>query len=334
MIIEMAHDAGFKPTPAGRSEKREGIMTFLKSMCVAAVASVALFASSTAYAVTIGFSQVGDEGDWRPAWSKDMQEEAKKEGIDLKFADAQGKEEEQLKAVRAFIAQKVDAIIIAPVVVTGWDKVLEEAKAAGIPVFLADRDVDTKDKSLFVTRISADFNLEGRLAGAWLAQASKGNCNVVELQGTVGAAPAIERKKGFEAIISNFSGMKIVKSQSGDFTTEGGKKVMEAFIKATDNLKGICGVFAHNDNMQLGAIQAMKEAGLKPGKDFLMVSVDYVPAMKKALADGDANASVELRSAIGKYIYPVVLQYLKDKKELPKWIVIPSDLHTAATAGG
>jgi len=333
MIIEMAHDAGFKPTPAGRPEKREGIMTFLKSVCAAAVVSVALFASSSAYAVTIGFSQVGDEGDWRPAFSKDMQEEAKKEGIDLKFADAQGKEEEQLKAVRAFIAQKVDAIIIAPVVVTGWDKVLEEAKAAGIPVFLADRDVDVKDKSLFVTRISADFNLEGRLAGAWLAQASKGNCDIVELQGTTGAAPAIERKKGFEAITSNFSGMKTVKSQSGDFTTEGGKKVMEAFIKATDNLKGICGVFAHNDNMQLGAIQAMKEAGLKPGKDFLMVSVDYVPAMKKALADGDANASVELRSAIGKYIYPVVLQYLKDKKELPKWIVIPSDLHTAATPG-
>jgi simple sugar transport system substrate-binding protein len=306
-------------------------MGFLKSTCVA-VAMAALLGTSSAYAVTIGFSQVGDEGDWRPAFSKDMQEEAKKEGIDLKFADAQGKEEEQLKAVRAFIAQKVDAIIIAPVVVTGWGKVLEEAKAAGIPVFLADRDVEA-DKSLFVTRISADFNLEGRLAGAWLAQASKGSCDVVELQGTTGSAPAIERKKGFEAVLALFPNMKIVKSQSGDFTTEGGKKVMEAFIKATDNLKGICAVFAHNDNMQLGAIQAMKEAGLKPGKDVLMVSVDYVPAMKKALADGDANASVELRSAIGKYIYPVVTQNLKDKKELPKWIVIPSDLHTAANPG-
>ena len=308
----------------------------LKNLLGGAVVGAALLlagtaASTSAMAVTIGFSQVGDEGDWRPAWTKDMQEEAKKEGIDLKFADAQGKEEEQLKAIRAFIAQKVDAIILAPVVVTGWDKVLEEAKAAGIPVFTADRDVDVKDKSLFVTRISADFNLEGRLAGAWLAQASKGNCNIVDLQGTTGAAPAIERKKGFEAVISNFAGMKIVKTQSGDFTTEGGKKVMEAFIKSTDNLKDICGVFAHNDNMQFGAIQAMKEAGLKPGVDFKMVSVDYVPAMKTALASGDANASVELRSAIGKYIYPVVLQYLKDKKELPKWIVIPGDLHTAAT---
>src|SRR6476659_4411392 len=164
-----------------------------------AVAGAAmLLASVSAHAVTIGFSQVGDEGDWRPAFSKDMQEEAKKEGIDLKFADAQGKQEEQLKAVRSFIAQKVDAIVIAPVVVTGWDQVLKEAKAAKIPVFLADRDVEVADKSLFVTRISADFNLEGRLAGAWLAQASKGSCNIVEGQGTTGSAPAIERKKGFE----------------------------------------------------------------------------------------------------------------------------------------
>ncbi|SMF56550.1 monosaccharide ABC transporter substrate-binding protein, CUT2 family [Tistlia consotensis] len=292
-----------------------------------------MLAGTQAFAVTIGFSQVGDEGDWRPAFSKDMQEEAKKEGIDLKFADAQGKQEEQLRAVRAFIAQQVDAIVIAPVVVTGWDQVLKEAKRAHIPVFLADRDVDVTDKSLYVTRISADFNLEGRLAGAWLAQASKGNCKIVELQGTTGSAPAIERHKGFETIIKEFPGMEIVKSQSGDFTTEGGKKVMEAFIKSTDNLKGICASFAHNDNMQLGAIQAMKEAGLNPGKDLLMVSVDYVPAMKKALAAGEANASVELRSAIGKYIYPVVLNYLKDKKPLPKWVVIPSDLHTAATPG-
>jgi ABC-type sugar transport system substrate-binding protein len=295
----------------------------------AVVGASLLMAGTSAFAVTIGFSQSGDEGDWRPAFSKDMQEEAKKEGIDLKFADAQGKQEEQLKAIRAFIAQKVDAIVLAPIVETGWDQVLQEAKKAGVPVFLADRDVDS-DKSLYVTRISADFNLEGRLAGAWLAQASKGQCNIIEEQGTVGAAPAIERKKGFEAVISLFPNMKIVKTQSGDFTTEGGKKVAEAFIKATDNLKGICASFAHNDNMQLGVIQALKEAGLKPGKDILLVSVDYVPAMKEALAAGEANASVELRSAIGKYIYPVVTQYLKDKKELPKWVVIPSDLHAAA----
>ncbi len=301
----------------------------LRSTLASAAFAVSALMASTSFAQTIGFSQVGSEGDWRPAFSANMQESAKEYGVDLKFANAQGKQEEQLRAVRAFIAQGVDAIIIAPVVVTGWDQVLKEAKEASIPVFLVDRDVDVEDKSLYVTRISADFNLEGKLAGAWLAAASKGSCKIVELQGTTGSAPAIERKKGFEAVIDQFPAMEIVNTQSGDFTTEGGKKVMEAFIKSTNNLEGICASFAHNDNMQLGAIQAMKEAGLKPGKDVLMVSVDYVPAMKDALAKGEANASVELRSAVGKFIYPVILDYLKSPKELDKWIVIPSDLHTA-----
>jgi len=303
-------------------------MTFKSTLAGAAIA-VATLLTGTASAQTIGFSQVGSEGDWRPAFSANMQESAKEYGVDLKFANAQGKQEEQLRAVRAFIAQGVDAIIIAPVVVTGWDQVLKEAKEAKIPVFLVDRDVDVTDKSLYVSRISADFNLEGKMAGEWLADASKGSCKIVELQGTTGSAPAIERKKGFETAISKFPNMQIVATQSGEFTTEGGKKVMEAFIKSTDNLKGICASFAHNDNMQLGAIQAMKEAGLKPGKDVLMVSVDYVPAIKDALAKGEANASVELRSAVGKYIYPVILDYLKNPKDLDKWIVIPSAIHTA-----
>lgn len=300
-----------------------------KTIFGGAVAFTATIAATMASAQTIGFSQVGSEGDWRPAFSANMQESAKEFGIDLKFANAQGKQEEQLRAVRAFIAQGVDAIIVAPVVVTGWDQVLREAKEAEIPVFLVDRDVDVEDKSLYVTRISADFNLEGKLAGAWLAAESKGTCKIVELQGTTGSAPAIERKKGFEAVISQFPAMEIVATQSGDFTTEGGKKVMEAFIKSTNNLEGICASFAHNDNMQLGAIQAMKEAGLKPGTDVQMVSVDYVPAIKDALAAGEANASVELRSAVGGFIYPIVLDYLKSPTELDKWIVIPSDLHTA-----
>ena len=299
-------------------------MHLLKWLGGAAVGLGLMVAGSSAFAVTIGFSQVGDEGDWRPAFSKDMQEEAKKEGIDLKFADAQGKEEEQLKAVRAFIAQKVDAIIIAPVVVTGWDQVLaggEEARASRFSSPTATSTSPTSrcsSPAFRPTSISRDGSrAPGSLRRA-RATATSSSC-----RGPSARRPAIERKKGFEAVISNFPNMKIVKTQSGDFTTDGGKKVMEAFIKSTDNLKGICGVFAHNDNMQLGAIQAMKEAGLKPGKDFLMVSVDYVPAMKEALAAGDANASVELRSAIGKYIYPVVLDYLKDKKELPKWVRHP-----------
>ena len=291
--------------------------------------STLLSTAAFAQDYTIGFSQVGSEGDWRPAFSRNMQDEAANYGVDLKFANAQGKQEEQLRAVRAFIAQDVDAIIIAPVVVTGWEDVLEEARDAEIPVFLVDRDVDVEDKSLYVTRISADFNLEGKLAGAWLAEQSLGNCQIVEMQGTTGSAPALERKGGFEAVISQFPAMEIVATQSGDFTTEGGKRVMEAFIKSTDNLDGICAAFAHNDNMQLGAIQAMKEAGLNPGEDVLMVSVDYVPAIVDAMEAGDANASVELRSAVAEFIYPVIIDYLEEPTELDKWIVIPSDLHVA-----
>lgn len=307
-------------------------MHLLKWLGGAAVGLGLMFAASSAFALTIGFSQVGHESDWRTAFSKSMQDEAKAEGIDLKFSDANQKEEDQLKAVRSFISQKVDAIVIAPIVVTGWDQVLKEAKEANIPVFIVDRDVDTKDRSLFVTRIAADFNLEGKLAGAWLAAALKGKGDIVELQGTVGSAAAEYRKKGFEAVQALFPGIKTVKSQSGDFTTQGGKEVMESFIKATDGLKGIKAVWAHNDNMLLGAIQAMKEAGLKPGKDILTVSVDGVPDIFKAMLAGDANTSVELRSDIGPDIYTVVKAYLAGKKDWPAWVVIPSDVHNISDA--
>lgn len=293
--------------------------------------TVLLVWSLTASAQVIGFSQVGTESDWRVAFTADMKAEAAKRGIALIFSDAQQKKETQFAAVRSFIARKVDAIIIAPVVVTGWDPVLQEAKAAGIPVFIVDRAV-ASDPSLFVARIAADFNLEGRLAGAWLAQASLGTCNIVELQGTVGAAPTIERKKGFGAIISQFPNMRIVRSKSGDFTTAGGKQVMREFLQETDNLKGICAVWSHNDNMILGAIQVMKTAGLHPGKDILMVSVDGVPDIYRAMLAGESNASVELKSDIGKYIYDVVQGYLAGKRDYPKWVLIPSALHTAADA--
>ena len=179
--------------------------------------------------------------------------------------------------MRSFISQKVDAIVIAPVVVTGWDQVLGEAKKAGIPVFLVDRDVDTADKSLFVTRISADFNLEGRLAGAWLAKALKGKGNIVELQGTPGSAPAIERKKASRPFMlcSRHEDRQVAERQLHDRRRQAGDGGLHQVDRRPE---GHLRVYAHNDNMLLGAIQAMKEAGLKPGKDILMVSVDDVPA--------------------------------------------------------
>jgi simple sugar transport system substrate-binding protein len=290
-----------------------------------------LVAAPAALAETIGFSQVGTESDWRIAFSADMQAEAKHRDIELLFDDAQQSVDRQVAAVRRFIAARVNAIVIAPVVVTGWTPVLQEAQAANIPVFIVDRAVDA-DPSLFVARVAADFNLEGRLAGSWLAQASRGRCRIVELQGTAGSAPALERKKGFAAVIALFPAMRIIRSERGNFTEDGGRQVMKTLIQETDGLKDVCAVWSHNDNMLLGAIDEMKLAGLHPGKDLLTISVDGVPDIFRAMLAGDADASVELKSDIGKYVFDVVQGYLHGKHDYPKWVLIPSDLHTREDA--
>jgi simple sugar transport system substrate-binding protein len=198
-------------------------------------------------------------------------------------------------------------------------------------VFIADRAVDA-DPELFVARIAADFNLEGRLAAAWLAQAARGTCGIVELRGTEGAEPTIQRHKGFLAVLSQFPSMRILRSASGGFTSEGGKHVMEGFLRAPEGLKDVCAVWSHNDNMLLGAIEAMHAAGLHPGRDQLTVSVDGVPGIFRAMLAGDANMSVELKADIGKYIFDVVQGYLTGKRNFPKWVLIPSDLHSPADA--
>jgi simple sugar transport system substrate-binding protein len=290
-----------------------------------------LAVASPALAQTIGFAQVGSESDWRTAFSANMRSEAELRHIVLHFADADNNIDHQFADVRRFIADKVDAIVIAPVVVAGWTPILKEAQAANIPVFIVNRSVDA-DPALFVARIAADYNLEGRLAGAWLAQASRGRCSIVELQGSAGSASAIERKKGFGSVTGLFPGMRITRSVGGDFTQDGGHSVMAKLILATNGLKDVCAVWSHNDNMMIGAIAAMREAGLRPGQDILTISVDGVPGIFRAMMAGDANASVEQKSDTGKYIYDVVQGYLQGRRDFPKWVLVPSDLHTQADA--
>src|SRR5437667_12710730 len=210
--------------------RRENFMrSFVAVLILSTFASIA---RADLKGVTIGFSQIGAESAWRTAETESTREEAAKRGVDLKFSDAQGKQENQIKALRAFIAQRVKAIILAPVVETGWEPVLREAKRAHIPVILVDRGIKVSDESLYVTLIASDFVAEGRLAAEWLARKLNGKGNIVELQGTPGAAPAIDRKKGFAEGLGKFSELKIIKSQSGDFTRSKGKEVMEAFLKA------------------------------------------------------------------------------------------------------
>ncbi len=295
--------------------------TLLASAAAAALAGGLPLAAMAQKKIVLGFSQVGAESEWRTANTESIKSAAKDAGIDLKFSDAQQKQENQIKAIRSFIAQKVDVIAFSPVVESGWDTVLLEAKAAKIPVILSDRAVDSKDTSLYVTFMGSDFTEEGRKAGRWLVEKEKnekGPVNIVELQGTVGSAPAIDRKKGFEEIIKSDPKFKIIRSQTGDFTRAKGKEVMEAFLKAEG--KKINVLFAHNDDMAIGAIQAIEEAGLKPAKDIIIVSIDGVKGAFEAMIAGKLNVSVECSPLLG----PQLMSAAKDVvagKSVPKRIV-------------
>ncbi len=269
--------------------------------------------------LVVGFSQIGAESAWRTAETESIRSEAQARGVDLKFSDAQQKQENQISALRSFITQKVDAIILAPIVETGWEPVLREAKRAGIPVVLVDRGVDVDDDSLYTTLIASDFVEEGRMAGRWLAERLGGSGRIVELQGTPGSAPAIDRKRGFEEAIAEFPGMTVVRSQSGDFTRAKGKEVMEAFLKA--EREKIDAVYAHNDDMALGAIQAIEEAGLKPGTDVVLVSIDGVRAAFEAMVQGKLNCTVECNPLLGPAAFDAVERALAGET-LPKWIKV------------
>ena len=269
--------------------------------------------------LTVGFSQIGAESGWRTAETESIRSEAAKRGVTLRFSDAQQKQENQIKALRSFLAQRVDAIILAPVVETGWEPVLRDIKRAKIPVILVDRGIKVSDESLYTTLIASDFVEEGRMAGEWLAKKLGGKGNIVELQGTPGAAPAIDRKKGFAEALTKHPEISITKSQSGDFTRAKGKEVMEAFLKAEG--KNINAVYAHNDDMALGAIQAIEEAGLKPGKDIIVVSIDGVKAAFEAMVEGKLNASVECNPLLGPAAFDAIEAILTGKKVPKKTIV-------------
>jgi simple sugar transport system substrate-binding protein len=263
--------------------------------------------------ITMGFSQVGAESGWRTANTKSVQESAKTAGIELKFSDAQQKQENQIKAIRSYIQQKVDVIAFSPVVESGWDTVLKEAQNAKIPVILTDRAVDSKDTSLYKTFLGSDFVEEGRKAGKWMLEEYKDSSdtvNIVELQGTTGSAPANDRKAGFQEIIGAESKFKIIASQTGDFTRAKGKEVMEAFLKAHPDIDVL---YAHNDDMGLGAIEAIEGAGKVPGKDIKIITIDAVKDGMQALADGKINYIVECSPLLGPQLMDLAKKVVKNE---------------------
>ena len=301
-----------------------GALVLALAACAGASGTTGAKAGGSAK-IVMGFAQVGAESGWRTANTISIQGAAKKAGVELKFSDAQQQQENQIKAIRSYIQQKVSIIGFSPVVETGWDTVLKEAKDAGIPVILTDRAVDSKDKSLYVTFLGSDFVAEGQKAGDWtVKEFGDTPTNVVVIEGTTGAAPAIDRKTGFDKVIAAKPNIKVIASQTGDFTRAGGKQVMEAFLKSNPKIDM---VFAQNDDMALGAIEAIEEAGKVPGKDIKIVSEDGVKDGLTALAAGKINFIVECNPLLGPTLMDTAKKVLAGKT-VPKRIVMTETTFT------
>ena len=261
--------------------------------------------------ITVGFAQTGSESGWRSANTESMQTAFSEEnGFKLVFNAADNKIEAQIAAVRGFITQGVDAIVIAPIVEDGWDDVLQEAKDAGIPVILEDRTLSADD-SLYAGWVGLDFKSEGVKAGTWAASTFTEPTNMVVLEGTTGSAPANDRAEGFDEAIAGSSITKI-DSQTGNFTRAEGKTVMEGFLQKYGP-DGIDLVYAHNDDMALGAIDAIEAAGLVAGEDIKIVSIDAVKDGMQALADGKINYIVECNPLLGELAAGLVKDVLDGK---------------------
>lgn len=264
----------------------------------------------------VGFAQIGAESEWRTANTRSIKAEAERLGVELRFSDAQQKQENQIKAIRSFIAQQVDVIGVSPVVETGWADVFQEAKDAGIPIILVDRRADVHS-GLYVTHVGSDFVEEGRNAAQVMAKLLKGKGKIVELVGTIDSAPANDRYVGFREILKDYPGMDIIASESGDFTQAKGKEVMEGFLlRYGDKIDAL---YAHNDDMALGAIKAIEAYGLKPGTDIKIVSVDAARGAFEAMIEGKLNATVECNPLLGPQFLDLALK-VANGEEVPKRI--------------
>ncbi len=251
--------------------------------------------------VLLGFSQLGSESAWRIGNTISVQEAAKRAGVQLMFENAEQKQEKQIKAIRSFIAYQVDVIAFSPIVEDGWDNVLQEAKAAGIPVLTTDRRINTADESLIVGFVGSDFSEEGRSAGRFVLKkmADAQHVNIVEISGTLDSTPMRQRAAGFREILGDDERFEIIESVSGDFLRSKGKECMQGLLSRHDDIDVL---YSHNDAMTLGAIEAIEEAGLVPGKDIVIITVDGEQAAIDLLKEGKINCVVECTPLIGDMI--------------------------------
>ena len=267
---------------------------------------------------TIGFSQMENNGPWRIAETASMRDEAAKRGYELILTDAQGQTSKQVSDVEDLIARRVSAIFLAPREFEGLEATLQKAKAAKIPVFLIDREAAGKAGEDYVTFIGSNFIEEGQKVGDWVVKNTNGKAGVVILEGTAGASVARDRNQGFMDAIKPSADIKVLASQPANFTRAEGQKVMENLIQAHG--KNITVVYTHNDEMALGAIAALKAAGMNPGKDVRVVSVDGQKSALEAIVAGDMNITVECNPRFGPIAFDTYEKLLKGE-QIPTKII-------------
>lgn len=276
--------------------------------------------------MVVGFSQMENNTPWRITETNSMKQEAAKRAdkFELIVTDAQGQAEKQVADVKDLIARKVNVIFLAPREFDALAPALQAAKEARIPVFLVDREAAGKAGEDYVAFLGSNFVEQGGRAARWLVAATNAKANIVELTGTPGSSVARDRSQGFQEELKSRPNMKLIASETGDFTRAGGQQAMEKIIKAKG--KQITAVFAHNDQMALGAIQALKAAGMQPGTDVVIVSVDGEKEALQAIINGELGATVESSPRFGPLAFDTLEKYL-NKRKLPTKIILEDRLY-------
>lgn len=283
--------------------------------------------------IVVGVSQLGSESGWRTANTESVQRVFTKEnGYFMVFSNARQRQENQIKAVRSFISQRVDYIVMSPVVETGWEIVLEEAREAGIPVILMDRGVSVRDKELYTTQVGSDFVAEGEKAGLWLETylreqgRAEDTINIVMLKGTQGSSAQIGRTAGFNTIASEHAEWRILGQEYGDFTAAKGKEVMELLLQKYSDIDV---VVSQNDDMTTGALEAIHEAGRTTGVDgdIIVISFDAVREGLELVRDGVINVDIECNPDQGEYISEIISR-LEAGQEVDKKYYVEEHVYT------
>ena len=277
---------------------------------------------------TFGFAQTENNNPWRIAQTESMRNAADENGVEIVITDAQSNTPKQVSDIQDMVAQGADVLFIPPREEQGLEPALQSAREAGVPVFLVDREANAEICEDYIGFMGSNFIEQGERAAEWLVEAKNGKAKVAELQGTVGASVTADRGEGFKSVIDENSGMEIIASQSGNFNRAEGQNVMEQILGGNPDLDA---VYAHNDEMAIGAIQALKDAGRKPGEDVTVVSVDGTRDALQAIIDGDLGATVETNPRFGPLAFDTAERFLAGE-QVPTRITVQDHLFDEGNA--